>query len=44
MNIVESYKNRIALAESIYQKAHNGARMSADKKLVLAKVLNNTSR
>ena len=44
MNLIESYKNRLAISESIHQKSHNGARMSAGKKLMIAAVLNNTSK
>ena len=44
MNLLESYKNRLAISESIHQKSHNGAKMSAQKKLMIASVLNNTSR
>ena len=44
MNLLESYKNRLAVSESVHQKSHNGARMSAGKKLMIASVLNNTSR
>ena len=43
-NIVESYKNRLAISESVHQKSHNGAKMSAAKKLMVAAVLDNTSR
>jgi len=44
MNLLEAYKNRLAISESIHQKSHNGAKMSAQKKLMIASVLNNTSR
>ena len=44
MNLIESYKNRLAIAESVHQKSHNGAKMSAQKKLMIASVLHNTSR
>ena len=44
MNLLESYKNRLAISESIHQKSHNGAKMSAQKKLMIAAVLNNTSK
>ena len=44
MNLLESYKNRLAISESIHQKSHNGAKMSTNKKLMIASVLNNTSR
>lgn len=43
-NLMESYKNRIALAESVHQKNNNGARMSSQKKLMLATVLDNTAK
>lgn len=44
MNLIESYKNRLAIAESVHQKSHNGAKMSSSKKLMIASVLNNTSK
>ena len=43
-NLLESYKNRLAISESVYQSTHNGAKMSAQKKLMVAAVLHNTSR
>ena len=43
-NLLESYKNRLNLAESVYKKSHNGAGMSSQKKLMIASVLNNTSK
>lgn len=43
-NLIEAYKNRLALSESVYQKAHNGEKMSAQKKLMIASVLHNTSK
>ena len=43
-NLLESYKNRLSLSEAVYQKSHNGARMSNSKKLLIATVLNNTSK
>lgn len=43
-NLLESYKNRLAISESVHQKSHNGAKMSAQKKLMIASVLNNTSK
>lgn len=43
-NLLESYKNRLAVSESVYQKSHNGAKMSNSKKLMIATVLNNTSK
>ena len=44
MNLFESYKNRLAVCESIHQKSHMGAKMSNSKKLMIATVLNNTAR
>lgn len=43
-NLLEAYKNRLAISESVHQRSHNGAKMSAQKKLMIASVLNNTSR
>ena len=43
-NLLESYAKRIALAESIHKKSHNGAAMSAQKKVALAAMLENTSK
>ena len=44
MNLLESYKNRLQISESVHQKSHNGAKMNATKKLMIASVLNNTSK
>lgn len=43
-NLLESYAKRIALAESIHKKSHNGAAMSVQKKVALAAMLENTSK
>ena len=43
-NLLESYKNRIALAENVHKKTHAGAGMSSQKKLMLATMLENTSK
>lgn len=43
-NLLESYKNRLAISESVHQKSHNGAKMNNSKKLMIASVLNNTSK
>lgn len=40
-NLLESYKNRIALAESLYSKEHNGEKLSNQKKLATAICLRN---
>ena len=43
-NLLESYKNRLAISEAVHQKSHNGAKMTSGKKLMIASVLNNTSK
>ena len=43
-NLLEAYKNKLAVSESVYSKAHNGQRMSNNTKLVVAKVLENTNK
>lgn len=42
--LLEAYKKRLAVAESVHQRSHNGAKMSPQKKLLLATLLNNTSK
>jgi len=42
--LFESYKNRLALSEKMHMQAHNGAKMSDNKKLVVAKCLENVNR
>lgn len=44
MTLLEQYKNRIAVAESVYSKAHEGSKLDSNKKLTLATVLNNTNK
>ena len=43
-SLFEAYKNRLAVAESVHSKAHGGEKMSGNKKLTVAKVLENTNR
>ena len=43
-NLIESYKNRMAISESVYRKAHNGQPMDNNRKLVIAACLNNVSK
>ena len=43
-SLFEAYKNRLAVANTVYAKAHNGENLSNHKKLVTAKVLENTNR
>lgn len=40
--LVEAYRKRIQIAESVYSKAHNGERMDNARKIVLARCLKNT--
>ena len=43
-NLLEAYKNRLAVSESIYSKQHNGEKLSNSKKLVTARCLENINR
>ena len=43
-SLFESYKNRLSVAESVYGRAHGGARMSNQRKLTTAKTLENLNR
>ena len=42
-NLLESYKGRLAVSESYFAKSHNGEKLSQNKKLVVAKLLENTN-
>ena len=44
MKLYEAYKNRLAVADQVFGKAHEGAKMDSNRKLVVAKVLENTNR
>lgn len=44
MTLIEAYKNRLAISESIYSKAHGGERMDTNRKLLIAKTLENTNK
>ena len=43
-NLLESYKGRLAVSESYFAKSHNGEKLSQNKKLVVAKLLENTNK
>lgn len=43
-NLVEAYKNRLAISESVYARDHRGEKMGNNKKMVVAKCLDNISR
>ena len=40
-NLIEAYSKRIKLAESVYSQAHGGEKMDNNRKLALARCLNN---
>ena len=44
VNLLESYKGRLAVSESVYAKAHGGEKLSQNKKMVVAKLLDNQNR
>lgn len=44
VNLLESYKNRLAVSESTYARSHNGEKLSNNKKLVVAKLLENQNK
>ena len=44
MNLLESYKGRLAVSESYFAKSHNGEKLSNQKKLVVAKLLENSNK
>ena len=44
VSLLEAYKGRLAVSESTYAKAHNGEKLSNNKKLVVAKLLENQNR
>lgn len=44
MTLLESYKNRLAISESVYSRSHNGEKLSNSKKIATAKCLDNISK
>jgi hypothetical protein len=44
MNLLETYKNRLAVSDSVHAKAHMGESMSNFKKIAVAKCLDNVSK
>jgi len=42
-NLLESYKQRLSVSESVYKKAHEGAGMDSNKKMAVARCLENVS-
>lgn len=43
-SLFEAYKNRLAVADTVYGKSHNGEKMSNNRKLTTAKCLENVNR
>ena len=43
MTLLEKYTKRINVSESVYKKTHDGEALSENKKLAVARVLNNIS-
>lgn len=43
MNLLEAYSKRLNVSESVYSKAHEGAKMDNRKKLAIAQCLKNTN-
>ena len=44
MTLLESYSKRLNISESVYKKAHEGQKLDANRKLMIAKALDNTSK
>lgn len=44
VSLTEAYSNRLRVAEGVYKKEHNGQALDENKKLIVAKVLNNTNK
>lgn len=43
-SLLEAYKNRLAIAESVYARSHSGEKMDNMRKLTLAKCLESTDK
>lgn len=43
-SLLEAYKNRLAISESVYSKAHNGDKLSNFKKMATARCLENINK
>lgn len=43
-SLFESYKKRLQIAESVYSKKNNGATMDTNRKMVVAKCLDNVTK
>ena len=43
-NLLETYKGRLKVAERMYSQRHNGEKLSDQRKIATAKLLQNTSK
>ena len=43
-SLLENYSKRLAVSESLFSKAHNGEKMDKNRKMVVAKCLDTTSK
>ena len=44
MNLLETYKKRLTVSESVYQKSHNGEKMDNRRKIATAKCLESLNK
>jgi len=44
MNLFEAYQKRLSISESVYSKSHNGEKMTQNRKLAVAKCLENVQK
>lgn len=44
MNLLEAYKKRLSVSESVYKNTHNGDVMDNHRKIAIAKCLENTNK
>ena len=44
INVLEAYKNRLATADTVFSNTRVGAKMDTQRKIMVAKCLENTNR
>lgn len=44
INLLEAYKNRLATADTVFSKTRFGAKMDTQRKIMVAKCLENTNK
>lgn len=44
MTLMESYSKRLNISESVYKRAHEGQKMDKNRKIMIAKCIDNTSK